>query len=353
MKKLLKSVSALLMIVMLLFASSVAVGAADDSLEIDGRISYNVGDTVSYTVYLADTTETVTGMELYIKYDPEYLQVAADSVDTPKLSNSVINAGYTDNLIYMNWLNVTKGVKFQSKAVLITADFKVLKAGSTNIEFWVEEMFSNDLTYLKTYTMTVEYSDNGKVIKDDVPPIIPSDPDFMSDKQGQFINYADGKGQQNTDVGDDHVAATGAVQNNNNVNNGNNNNAAANNNNSAATAATDGNGNVVVTNPQGEVQPTDSKGNYLDDDGKVLSTDDKGNYVKENGEIYQAAAGEDNGVDIGPIIIVVAIIVIAIAIVVIIVLKNRSAKNESGGNDNGDADGNGDTDDNNDDDKMI
>lgn len=323
MKKFLKSVSAMLMIAVMLLASAVCASAADDQLQVDGRLAYSVGDTLTYKIYLEGTTETITGLEMYIKYDPAYIEVDASSIDAPKLSSPTINAEYDSDTVYMNWLNVTNGVKFSDKAVLISLDFKVLKSGETNIQCWFEELFSNDLTYIKEYTMTAEYSDNGTVVKEDVPPLVVDDPDFVAKNQGQFINYEDGKGEKNADVSDNRQAVTAAQDNNGNGDNSANNGGNAGQNNAQAT---DGNGNVVVTNPQGVTQPTDAEGNYLDDDGNVLSTDAEGNYVTKDGKIYQAAQTQENPVDIGPVIIVIAIIVIAVAIVVVIVLKNRSGK---------------------------
>lgn len=323
MKKTVKSLSALLMVLIMLLATTLTAGAADDSLQVDGRVSYNVGDTLTYTVCLADTAVEITGVEFYIKYDPAYLQVDENSISSPKLSSAVINPTYTSDTVYMSWLNVTRGVRFDEKGQLITLDFKVLKAGSTNINFWVEEMFSTEGGTINTvtqHTLTAEYSDNGTGIKDDVPPIPPTDPDFMAEHQGEFINYEDGKGQDNADVGDDHIAVTG---DRNAANNGGNDN-------NAAPAVTDSNGNVAATNSQGQVLSTDSQGNYLDEDGNILTTDEKGNYITKDGKIYQAAPGtEQESVDVGPIIIIVAIVVIAVAIVVIIVLKNRSSKKET------------------------
>lgn len=331
MKRFLKSLSALVMTAVLLLASSLMASAADDTLQVDGRVSYSVGDTLTYSVCLADTTETITVMEMYIKYDHNFLELDADSCKTPKISNPTLNPAFDSDTVYMSWLNVTDGVEFSQKAVLLSVDFKVLKAGSTNIQFWIEEMCSNDLTYIKTYTLTAEYSENGQVVKDNVPPLIVDDPDFMADNQGQFLNFEDGKGEKNSDAGDNHIAATGARSNNGGNGGDAANNAGNNNNNAnAAQAVTDSNGNVAVTNSRGEIQPTDAQGSYLDDNGNVLSTDEKGNYISKDGSIYQAAPADEpqKSFDVGPVIIIIAIAIIAVAIVVIIILRNRNAKKE-------------------------
>lgn len=332
MKKTIRSLFAVLLIMLLVIASSVfTTGAAEDELKVDGRLSYSVGDTLTYSICLEGTKETITGLEMFLKYDPEYLKVNADSIDTPKLTNPIVNPNYESNIIYINWLNVTKGVTFTDKAVLVTVDFEVLKAGETNIQCWFEELFSNDLTYIKEYTMTAEYSENGSVIKGDVPPLVVDDPNFVAENQGQFINYEDGKGEQNQDVSEERQAVTAGAENNgNNANNnggGQANNSEVNN----AQPETDGNGNVVVTNAEGAVQPTDEKGNYLDNNGNVLSTDANGNYVDKDGKVYQSApqTTNDTPVNVGPIIIVIAIIVVVLAIILIIILKIRGGKKEN------------------------
>ena len=54
MKKLLRLSTALLLVMIMLFATSaICVSAADDALDVDSRVSYAVGDTMTYTFYMS------------------------------------------------------------------------------------------------------------------------------------------------------------------------------------------------------------------------------------------------------------------------------------------------------------
>lgn len=327
MKKLAKSISAMMLILIMLFASSViCVSAAEDELQVDNQLAYKVGDTLTYNIFLEGVPSPVVGIQMYIRFDPQYLKIDTESVKFDKFANPFYNtydAGSMQEFTF-NWTNATKGIDFSEKASLVSVEFEILKGGKTEIQEWIEEMYDKDLVSFDQLTTTVTYSQNGTVVKEDVPPQIVDDPDFIADHQGQFINYDDGKGKNNTDVSEDRQVITAA-------NNGGNNNAQVS---TAAAPATDANGNIVATNPQGEVLPTDANGNYLDEQGNVLSTDASGNYLDKDGHIYQIATPTATSTtDLGPIIIVVAIVLIVLAIIVIIFLKIRSGKKVAGESD--------------------
>lgn len=328
MKKMTKSLFALiLMLVMLLGSSAICVNAADDALQVDGRVEYKVGDTLTYNVCLEGVPEKIIGIQMYVTYDPEYLKIDGDSLETPKFPGAVSNTNLQGRFTF-NWTNVSQMAKFTEKDTLVKVNFEVLKAGKTDIKCFIEEMYSYTDKTLKTiteYTMTVEYSENGSVIKADVPPLVEEDPSFVAEHQGQFVNYKDGKGSDNKDADSEHQAVTAA--DNNNQNNANN----ENNGQGGSQAVTNANGNVAATNAAGQSLATDANGNYFDESGNILSTDASGNYIDKDGKVYQAALSPEqkNPVNVGPIIIIIAIVLIIIAIVVIVILKIRSNKNLS------------------------
>lgn len=328
MKKMTKSLFALIfMLVMLLGSSAICVNAADDALQVDGRVEYKVGDTLTYNVCLEGVPEKIIGIQMYVTYNPEYLKIDGESLETPKFPGAVSNTNLEGKFTF-NWTNVSQMAKFTEKDTLVKANFEVLKAGKTDIKCFIEEMYSYTDKTLKTiteYTMTVEYSENGSVIKADVPPLVEEDPSFVAEHQGQFVNYKDGKGSDNKDADSEHQAVTAADNNNqNNANNGNNGQG-------GAQTVTDANGNVAATNAAGQSLATDANGNYVDESGNVLSTDASGNYIDKDGKVYQAAPSSEQKapVNVGPIIIIIAIVLIIIAIVVIVILKIRSNKNSS------------------------
>lgn len=348
MRKITKSIFAVLLALIILLASSaILVSAAEGELIVNKKISYKVGDTVTYDLRL-QSSETVVGIQMDIVYDSQYLKIVdEDSVETPKFGGSIINTNL-DNNIKMVWTSPTKPGRFMDEATLIKVDFEVIKEGKTDITYFIEEMYSMDLTYLKEYTLTVDFSQNGTVVVEDEPPVVETNPDFVDENQGDFPNYADGKGENNTDTDDNRTIVTSPNKvnepnandnnggNNNNANNnaGNNNAANANNNanqNAAAQVQRDENGNVLPTNSQGKVLSTNAEGNYVDENGNILTTDGDGNYVDSNGNVYQEnipVADESEPVDIVPIIIVVAIVLAAIAIIAIVVLKSRTGNDK-------------------------
>lgn len=329
MSKLTKSISAILLSLILILAPSVMyVSAAEGELILDDKLAYKVGDTIKYDLSL-QSPEGVIGIQMDLKYDPEYLKLNTDSVKSPNFLASTINPNL-DGCIILVWSNATDAANFIEKAEMLSAEFEVLKEGKTNITYLIEEMYSFDITYLKEYTISVDYSQNGTVVKENDVPIVEKDPAFVDEHQGQFPNYADGKGQDNKDVESDRTLVTSANKVNEPAENNANNN--SNNNQNAATQATDANGNVVATNAQGKALETDASGNYLDEEGETLSTDASGNYVDKSGSIYQEnkPAEPENKVDVVSIIIIIVIILAAIAIVAIIIIpKSRKNNNDS------------------------
>ena len=324
MKKLLRLSTALLLVMIMLFATSaICVSAADDALDVDSRVSYAVGDTMTYTFYMSDTTEPIYGIQMYVKYDPAYLELNSDTVSYPNLKGSVIYndltlSGDPDGFIF-TYIDVSEKTKFDTKKELFSLDFKVLKAGKTDVTYLIEEMYGKDLTYLKQYTLTVGYSENGNVIKEDVPPIVNKDPDFVGNHNGQFINYEDGKGQNDPDVKEEERPIVTAdpnyiPQNNNNVNNQ-----------QVVTETpvpTDVNGNIAPTSPAGNTLATNDAGDYLDDNGNVLSTDANGNYLDKDGNIYQIAVPyEKSFTDIlAEVWWIIALGVVAVGVIVVAVV---------------------------------
>lgn len=306
MNKITRSISAILLSLILMLASSlIYVNAAEDELVLDGKISYKVGDTVTYDLCL-QTPEGVVGVQMYVYYDPSYLSIKADSVESPGFKAATINPKL-DGEIILIWSNAADPADFTEKEKMLTAEFEVLKEGKTNITYGIQEMYPIDLTYLKEQTITVDYSSNGTIVKEDNTPIVDTNPDHIDEFQGQFPNYEDGKGENNPNVEDERTIVTSP----NKVNEPANNNV-------------DNNANVA-TNAQGQALETDAAGNYLDENGNKLSTDANGNYVDKDGNIYQSnsTGTSQNNTDIVPIVIIIAVVLAAIAIVVIIVLRSR------------------------------
>lgn len=319
MRKYLKTtLSILLVILMLSSVSAFSAFAAEDTLTVNDQVEFKVGDTFEYTYYLSGATEKVAGIQMYVTYDSEYLEVVDESLEFEKFTNAVYSTKL-DGYFTFNWTNISRQIDFSEKAAMVSAKFKVKKAGAASINYLIYDMYSlsesNSMDSLTQYTITAGYSENGTPVKEDQPPVLETDPTFVGQHQGNFVNYLDGKGPDNTDVSDEeqHVPVTAAQRTTTYVNNNNgaDNHAAA----------------AVPTDAQGNTMTTDANGNYVDQQGNTIATDKEGNYVDASGNVVMPAQAQSASFD-SSIIIVIAIILILIAIAVIIVLRVRSGKKE-------------------------
>lgn len=195
---------------MLSFASSFTVFAADDDLTINSDATVKVGDKIKYTLYLSDTTEDIIGFELRLFYDHNYLELDKDNVSYGKFDGVVHNLNLEDK-IPINWTNITTPMSFANKAEFLSMEFTVLKGGETEISQFVSEMYGDDMTYLKSYTWTYDITVNDKVIVEDKTPLISDDEETLEKNQGSFINYLDGMGEENSPNKDDHQAIIGSM----------------------------------------------------------------------------------------------------------------------------------------------
>lgn len=208
-----KAVSLVFALVFLLLSvGTVSVFAADDdnTLVINSDAKVKVGDKVKYTLYLSDTKEDIVGFEMRLFYDHNYLKLEKDSISYSKFDGVVQNLDIQDKIPF-NWTNVSNPVSFSNKAEFISLSFKVLKGGETEISQFVSEMYGKDLTSLKSYKWTYDISVNDKSIVKDKTPVISKDENTLNNKQGGFINYIDGMGEENSPNKDNHQAVVGVV----------------------------------------------------------------------------------------------------------------------------------------------
>lgn len=208
MKKAFKICFAVLMTALIIAVSCAQAFAASEKLTVNGKAKAKAGDTLTYTLKLGDCTDMLEGIQMYVFYDKDCLEVDADSLKFPSLNGAVFNANYSDGIAF-NWTSVTDLVSFKKTKELMTVDFKVKKAGDTNITYFVTEMYGKDMTYFKTFTLTNDISVNGKkVVKDEVP-VLSTDSAMNNKYQGTFINYSDGKGTNGKGSG--HQMVTGVT----------------------------------------------------------------------------------------------------------------------------------------------
>lgn len=213
MKRVLKFITLSFVIAVMCICSVMPSFAASKSLVINGekKVKLSKGDVVTYELMLGDCKDKVEGLQAYIFYDDDYLKIDGDSVKFPSLSSVVSNSGLEGTLTF-NWTDVSNTVSFKKTKTLVSADFKVLKAGETDITYFISELYGDDMTYLKNYTFTYNLYVNGDLAVEGETPLVDENEENLNQYQGSFINYADGKGEQNgagDSDDDDRVAVTG------------------------------------------------------------------------------------------------------------------------------------------------
>ena len=205
MKKFLSIITVTCVLTSMLIVSAVSAGA-DGQLVINKKAKANVGDKVKYILYLADTEEEIEGFEMNLNFDPEYLETNYDSIKLPKIDSAMKNI--VKGEVFLNWTNVFKKLNFSDKQEFLDIEFTVKKAGNTDITKFIKEIYGDDMTYLKSYTWTYDLVINDDTVIKDEPPLITTDEKLISQYQGSYINYVDGKGEKNSPEEGDHQAVT-------------------------------------------------------------------------------------------------------------------------------------------------
>lgn len=205
MKKFLSIITVTCVLTSMLIVSAVSAGATGQ-LVINKKAKANVGDKVKYILYLADTDEEIEGFEMNLNFDPEYLETNNDSIKLPKIDSAMKNI--VKGEVFLNWTNVFKKLNFSDKQEFLDIEFTVKKAGNTDITKFIKEIYGDDMTYLKSYTWTYDLVINDDTVIKDEPPLITTDEKLISQYQGSYINYVDGKGEKNSPEEGDHQAVT-------------------------------------------------------------------------------------------------------------------------------------------------
>ena len=199
MKQIVLKITSLCFALTLLTFSAFTVSAedgakAEGSLTLNDEATVNVGDTVTYSLYLGDTVEPIVGFELRLFYDSDYLEYQKGSLKFEKFDVVVYNEDI-EGKIPMNSTSLTNLPLFDKKAQFLSADFKVTKAGKANISYFFTELYGENMTYLKNFTFTYGLTVGDKAIVTDGTPLVNTDEDTLNNNQGDFINYADGMGE--------------------------------------------------------------------------------------------------------------------------------------------------------------
>lgn len=208
-KKIKNMLSILFAAVLTVSAFCVSVNAADDDLTINissdekQAVTAKVGDTVKYAVYMTDTKEDVIGVAMSVFYNDEYLKMDTKSVKSESFSNTVGNPNLKNRYTF-TWTDVQNPVKLNGEKSLVSAEFEVTKGGTTDLSYFISDMYGDDMTYLKSYKITCKLWVNGEEVEQDAVPIVNDDTANEEKIQGDFVNYIDGMGEENSPNKDDH-----------------------------------------------------------------------------------------------------------------------------------------------------
>lgn len=207
MFKKLKDVFAVLCSLMVVTLAALPASAAENELKINSTATAKVGDTVKYSIYMADADKKVLGITMSVFYDNEYLKLDPESIKYEKFDGAVQNPDL-DGYFKFNWTQVNDEQDFSKKAMLVSAEFKVVKGGATDLSYFITDLYGNidKFEELKSYTLTCDIAVNDEVVSKDQVPIVNDTISKEKKMQGGHINYIDGKGEENTPNKNDHQA---------------------------------------------------------------------------------------------------------------------------------------------------
>ena len=143
------------------------IAASDEKDSVTAK----AGDTVKYAIYMTDTKEEVIGAAMSFFYNDEYLKLNADSINCESFKTAIGNPKLK-NYYTFTWTDVQNPVKLNGDKALVSAEFKVLKGGKTDLSYFISDMYGDDMTYLKSYKITCKLWVNGKEVEDSAVPIV-------------------------------------------------------------------------------------------------------------------------------------------------------------------------------------
>lgn len=162
-------------------------------LTINGDASANIGEVVTYTLYLADASDPVVGFELRLFYDSDVLEYQQGSLHFDKFDVVIYNEGIPGK-IPMNCSQFNNPSDFSKKAQFVSASFKVLKPGATDITYYFTELYGENMSFLSTFTFSYDLLSGDKKLVDGKNPPVNQSADVVDRYSGDFPNYDDGMG---------------------------------------------------------------------------------------------------------------------------------------------------------------
>lgn len=197
MKNIFRASCAGIMACLILIISLVSVYAAGGAV-VNGQ-GVNDGGKVEYTLSIADTTQKVVGIQMFVQYDQSVLKLedASASVFTNGMMNKNQN---NDGLIHLNH-SMLEGIDCKEKTEIIKVNFEVIGTGNADITYFIQYLYDYDNVNIYNYTITYDLKVDDKLVVDNQSPVLAS-PDHVfavvdddaSFDFGDFANNVEGTG---------------------------------------------------------------------------------------------------------------------------------------------------------------
>lgn len=189
-------------------------GSAGNTLSINKEATVEVGKTVTFTLNISEAVKPIVGFELCLFYDQDHLQYQKGSLKFDNFDVVIYNEDLPGR-IPMNHSALTNTKIFTQKSQFVSASFQVLKGGEADISYFVTELYSENFEqepYLKSYKFTYDLTEGDNVLVKDGTPVVNEDNEAQANYQGDFVNYADGMGEDNSPKdAEEHVRVGTAV----------------------------------------------------------------------------------------------------------------------------------------------
>lgn len=154
---------------MLVVLFSVSTAFAETEMTVNGK-EVKEGSEISYTFFISDALNPVSGLEMSIYYDEKYLEYVKDSFKTPQIQNPVTNDSLPGEIIF-NYSIVQGAPDFSKQTAIATAKFKVksVEEVNTDISFYIRELYDDDFKSMPFKTFCSMSVDGNEVITSEKP----------------------------------------------------------------------------------------------------------------------------------------------------------------------------------------
>lgn len=192
MKNFTKKLLAVLVALVLIAATMIPAFASETK-------QAEVGSTVVYTLSIADSYQNISGIHFELYFDNEVMKIKDINLDNLPASTVNDNQNNDGRIVIVNSLiNGTNGLACSEKTDLVTVTFEVIKAGNTEVQYYIPYMYDYDLVNIKNYTLTETVEIDSKVVSEDVPPVL-ADVEILENiegfNKGDFENNENGKAE--------------------------------------------------------------------------------------------------------------------------------------------------------------